>query len=190
MDVFTAMRERRSCRNFAAEAIDKETIGKLLEAATWAPSPMNSQPWEFLVITSADLRAKIKAEAESCKEWALEKSGWKWLGKYPMGFLDGVPVFIGVVANPKKSGIDQFSDEGPTDHLYACAAAIQNLNLAAQALGLGTLWFSFFRQAPMKEILDIPDEKTLLALVCVGKPAAESPAVPRKDGAEKTRWLE
>ena len=45
MELFTAMKERRSCRNFLTEPVDEALIEKVLEAATWAPSPLNTQPW-------------------------------------------------------------------------------------------------------------------------------------------------
>ena len=53
-----------------------------MEAADWAPSPLNMQPWEFIVVTNPEVKEKIYSEAERCREWALEKSGWKWLGGY------------------------------------------------------------------------------------------------------------
>ncbi len=59
MDLYTAIKERRSCRNFLPDPIDQNTIEKILEAATWAPSPLNSQPWEFLVITNNEVKEKI-----------------------------------------------------------------------------------------------------------------------------------
>lgn len=104
MDVLTAMQERRSCREFLQESVDEDLIEKILEAATLAPSPLNMQPWEFIVITSTEAKDKIFAESVRCKEWALEKSGWKWLGGYKVDFLKSAPVIIAVVGDPKKSG--------------------------------------------------------------------------------------
>ncbi len=71
MELFDAIKERRSCRAFLPEAVRDEEIVKVLEAANWAPSPLNSQPWRFLVITGADLKARIYDEAERCRKWAL-----------------------------------------------------------------------------------------------------------------------
>ena len=103
MDLFTAMKERRSCRNFLPDPIDEATIEKILESATWAPSPLNSQPWEFIVVTNKEIKEKIFSEGERCRTWALEKSGWKWLGSYPLDFLRSSPVIIAVIGDPKKS---------------------------------------------------------------------------------------
>jgi nitroreductase len=190
MDVFTAMKERRSCRNFLPEPVDRRDIEKILQAATWAPSPLNTQPWEFVVVTGRDLRKKIGAEAESCRQWAVEKSGWKWLGKYRVDFLAKAPVIIAVVGDPKKSGVDTFFEDGPLGYQHACAAAIQNMHLAAHAMGLGSLWFTLFRREALERLLGINSGKHLLGLVCIGKASSEAVATPRKSVAEKTVFKE
>jgi nitroreductase len=190
MDVFTAMKERRSCRNFSQEAVPEADIERILEAATWAPSPLNAQPWEFIAIKSQDVKEKIFAEAERCRQWALETSGWKWLGKYGVDFLNSVPVLIAVVGNPEKTGMDMFQEEGKVGYQHACAAATQNMLLAAHALGLSTLWFTLFDKKAMREILEIDPGRTPLALVCLGKAGGEIPSVPRKDWKDKTRTMD
>jgi len=189
MDLFTAMKERRSCRNFLPDQLEEATIEKILEAATWAPSPLNSQPWEFVVVTNKELKEKIFSEGERCRKWALEKSGWKWLGSYPLDFLRSAPVIIAVIGDPKKSGVDMFTEEGPMGYQAACAAAIQNMHLAAHALGLSSLWFTLFDKKTMREILGITPEKTPLALVCLGKPVSSPTPVPRKEVKEKATYI-
>ena len=189
MDIFTAIRGRRSCRNFLPEPVSQDTIEKILEAAIWAPSPLNTQPWEFIVITNEEVKKKIFSEAERCRKWALEKSGWKWLGSYQVDFVQSAPVIIVVIGDPKKTGVDMFQEEGGVGYQHACAAAIQNIHLAAHALGLSSIWFTFFDKKPMREILGIDPAKTPLALVCLGKAGGEISRTPRKDVKEKTTYL-
>lgn len=189
MDLFNVLKERRSCRNFLPEPIAETTIERLLEAATWAPSPLNSQPWEFIVITNTEVKEKIFSEGERCRKWALEKSGWKWLGTYSIDFLKSVPVMIAVIGDPKKSGVDMFSEEGPMGYQAACAAAIQNMHLAAHAMGLSSLWFTLFDKKALREILGIVPEKMPLALICIGKPESLPTPTPRKDIKEKTHYI-
>lgn len=189
MDLFAVMKERRSCRNFLPEPVDETILEKLLEAATWAPSPLNSQPWEFIVITNSEIKEKIHAEGERCRQWALEKSGWKWLGSYSLQFLKTVPVLIAVVGDPKKSGVDLFMEEGPMGYQAACAAAIQNIHLAAHSFGLSSLWFTLFDKKALREILSLPPEKVPLALICIGKPQSLPSPPPRKDLKEKVTFL-
>jgi len=189
MDIFTAIKERRSCRKFLPDPVDEEIIQKILEAAAWAPSPLNLQPWEFIVITNLDLKNKIHAEAIRCKTWALEKSGWNWIGGYKVDFLTAAPVIIAVTGDPKKSGVDMFMEGGATGYQHACAAAIQNMLLAAHSLGLGGIWFTFFDREAMGKALGIHAEKTLIALICLGSPDGEPTAMPRKDVKGKTTYL-
>jgi len=189
MDLFTAMKERRSCRNFLPEQMDEATIEKILGTPTWAPSPLNSQPWEFIVVTNKEVKERIFSEAERCRKWALEKSGWKWLGSYQFDFLRSAPVIVAVVGDPKKSGVDMFTEEGPMGYQAACAAAIQNMHLAAHALGLGSLWFTLFDKKAIREILSIAPEKTPLALICLGKPGSSPAPTPRKELKEKASYI-
>jgi nitroreductase len=189
MDIFKAIKERRSCRNFLPESINEEVIEKILEAATWAPSPLNTQPWEFVVVTNKEMKEKIFAEADRCKKWGVETSGWKWLEKYQLSFLKTAPVIVAVIGDSKKSGLDTFQEEGGVGYQHACAAAIQNMNLAAHALGLGSLWFTMFDKKPLREILNVAPDKTPLGLVCIGKPDGEFPVTPRKDFKEKTTFI-
>jgi 5,6-dimethylbenzimidazole synthase len=189
MDVFDAIKGRRSCRNFLPEQVSDENIEKILEAAVWAPSPLNVQPWEFIVVFSKEVKEKIFSEAERCRKWALETSGWKWVGKYSVDFLQSAPVIIAVVGDPKKTGLDMFLEEGGVGYQHACAAAVQNMHLAAFSLGLSTLWFTLFDKKAMREILGIDAEKTPIALVCLGKADGEPLQVPRKEVKEKTRYI-
>ena len=189
MDIFTAIKERRSCRKFLSEPIGEDTIEKILEAAIWAPSPLNLQPWEFIVVTKKDVKEKLFSEAERCRKWGLEKSGWKWLESYKVDFLQSAPVIIAVVGDPKKTGLDMFLEDGGVGYQHACAAAIQNIHLAAHALGLASLWFTLFDKAAMREILSIDPAKNPLALVCLGKAGGESLQTRRKDIKEKTTYI-
>ena len=189
MDLFDALQGRRSCRDFLKDPVDKDTIEKILAAAVTAPSPLNTQPWQFIVITDDAKKQAIHAEAERCRDWAAEKSGWKWLNKYEAGFLKEAPVLIAVVGDPQKTGVDMYQEEGGAGYQLACAAAIQNMLLAAHALGLGSLWFTFYDKDELRKILDIPENKTPVSLICIGKTDTAPAATPRKDAKEKTRYI-
>jgi long-chain acyl-CoA synthetase len=189
MHLWTVLKERRSCRNFLPEAVPAESIEKILEAATWAPSPLNAQPWEFYVVTSKTVKESIHAEAVRCRQWAVGESGWKWLKNYDMDFLLEVPLMIAVVGDPSKSGVDQFMPEGPQGYQHACAAAIQNMLLATHEMGFGSLWFTFFNKAAIAEFLDVKSYQEVIALICIGKAKSDIPPVPRKDVKAKTHFI-
>jgi 5,6-dimethylbenzimidazole synthase len=189
VDIFTAIKERRSCRKFHPEAIGDADIEKILEAGNWAPSSANQQPWEFVVIMNPGIQERIFSESEICKQKLFERSGWKWLEKFPIDFVKEAPVVIAVVGDPTKSGADMFLDEGTgRGYLQGCSAAIQNMMLAAHALGLGSLWFTLFEAAAVRQILSLDAGKDPVALLCIGKPATTA-GTKRKDVHEKTTYL-
>lgn len=189
MDLFTAIENRRSCRQFLPDAVSAADLERILTAAAWAPSPLNSQPWQFVVVTDDKKKQEIFDEAQRCRQWAMEQSGWKWLGSYSVDFLHQAPAIIAVVGDPKKTGMDMFQEEGTVGYQLACAAAIQNMLLAAHALDLGSLWFTLFDKAEMRKILDIPEDRTPISLVCIGRTADTPRPVPRKEAAAKTTYI-
>ena len=170
MDLITAIKERRSCRAYLPDPIDEATIEQVLEAAIYAPSPANLQPWEFVVITGQEIKEKIYTSSGELKQAWFEKSGWNWVNKYSIDFLKDVPAMVCVIGDPKKSGLDVFSPQGPEAYQHACAAAIQNMMLMAHSLGLGTLWFTLFNKDVVREILGVDGEKMPLALICMANP--------------------
>jgi nitroreductase len=189
MDVFTAIKERRSCRKFQPEPISDADIDKILEAGNWAPSPANQQPWEFVVITNGAVKEKLFSESEVCKKKLFERSGWKWLEKFPIDFVKESPVIIALIGDPKKSGADLFLDEGTgRGYIEGCSAAAQNMMLAAHALGLGSLWFTLFEAQAVRQVLGLDAGKDPIALLCVGKPVPGGGA-KRRDFREKTTYL-
>lgn len=189
MDVFTAISGRRSCRKFQPLAVSDADMEKILDAGNWAPSPANRQPWEFVVITNDGIKERIFADCEACKKKLFERSGWKWLEKFPIEFVKEVPVIIAVIGDPKKSGADMFLDEGTgRGYLQSCSAAVQNMMLAAHALGLGSLWFTLFEAGSVRQILGLDPGKDPIALLCIGKPVSGT-TTQRKDFREKTTYL-
>jgi 5,6-dimethylbenzimidazole synthase len=189
MDIFTAIKERRSCRNFLPDPVSDEMIEKILEAAVWAPSAANNQPWEFIVVTNKDIKKDICSDSEKCRKYLYEKSGWKWVDRYKLGFLEEAPVIIAVIGDPQKTGADMFLEGGGLAYQHGCAAAIQNMLLAAHALGLGTLWFTLFDKGTIRKTLNLGPGKDPLALICLGKTAAASHPTPRTGIKEKMAYL-
>jgi nitroreductase len=189
MDIFTTIRERRSCRIFLPDPIGDDVIERILEAAVWAPSAANNQPWEFIVITNKSVKKEISSESEKCRKILFEKSGWKWVDRYRISFLEEAPVIITVVGDPRKTGADMFLEGGGLAYRDGCAAAIQNLLLAAHTLELGTLWFTLFDKEAIRRILKLDKVKEPLALICLGKAGATPAPPPREVVAEKTVYL-
>jgi len=189
MELWDAIRNRRSCRQFSPQRIKEEDLRKIIEAGAWAPSPANNQPWEFVILTDREAKNRLHTACLKSKEEAFQKSGWRWLGKYEIDFLLQVPMIIAVVGDPAKTGVDQFIAEARDGYKYACAAAIQNMLLMAHSVGLAGLWYTLFDQKAIKALLTVPDDRTVCALVCLGKPAGEPLQTPRKPVDELIRRI-
>ncbi|MBS7615708.1 nitroreductase family protein [Candidatus Bathyarchaeota archaeon] len=157
MEVLEAIKGRRSIRAFKSLDVSQETVEKLIDAARWAPSAGNLQPWEFVIVRNPEIKRKL-AEA------ALGQS-----------FVEEAPVVIVVCADEERSA-GGYGARGRTLYcIQDTAAAIQNIHLAAYALGLGTCWVGAFREDEAKEILKVPKGVRPVAIIPVGY-AAESPS--------------
>lgn len=151
-----AIRTRRSIRKYdQSRDVETEKLAKCLEAARWAPSASNRQPWHFTVV-----RNKEKREALA--------------RLHPHGkFMAESPVVLVVLGDPQKHTKYFRSDP---------AIATQNFLLAAHAQGLGTCWMGVI-DAPfeeeMKQLLGVPESLRIICTVSVGYPA-EKPEKARQ----------
>jgi nitroreductase len=153
LDLFEAIRLRRSTRAFTDEEVSDEEVNRLLEAARWAPSAGNIQPWSYVVVRKAETKKRL-AEA------ALDQF-----------FIKEAPVVIVVCADENRSG-QGYGRRGV--FLYCiqdAAAATENILLAACALGLGTCWVGAFREDEVRVILSVPRGLRPVAIVPIGHPA-------------------
>lgn len=166
MDVFEAIRARRSVRRYLSDPVPDEVLEELLSAAILAPSAGNAQPWRFIVVRDLKLREDLVAAA------------------YGQSFLAEAPVVIVVCADLERAR-RAYHQRGETLYcLQDTAAAIQNLLLAATAKGLGTCWVGAFDEGKVAELLGLPRGLRPVALVPVGKPAETPPARPRRPLSE------
>lgn len=190
MDVLEAIKGRRSCRSFETRQVEREKVLKMLEAATYAPSPVNKQPWEFIVVTNPAYNRQLWEIADKTKEKLALKSGWKWLPTFNVEFVTQAPVLIVVVGDTQRNGAEQFLDTPSQGYLQACCAAIQNMMLVAYAQGLQTLWFSLYEKNDARELFKIAEDKDPIAVICVGYPEYVGAAPPRKPLETKVRYIE
>lgn len=190
MDLWEALRARASCRKYRDTPVEEEKLQRVLEAANLAPSPMNRQPWEFFVVRSKEVKQKIFDSATEAKSYLFETSGWKWLGKYSVDFLLEAPVLVAVVGDPAKTGADRFIAGRGESYEHACAAAVQNMLLAATDLGLGSLWFSLFDRAALQPLIGAGPEKNLLAVICLGYSDGPVSQAPKKGLDDRVTYID
>jgi len=190
MDVFSAIFGRRSCRSFSNRPVEREKVMKMLEAACFAPSPANKQPWEFIVVSNPRYNEQLKAKVDAVLPKLAARSGWQWIPNYKADFLLNVPTLIVVVGDPSRNGAEQFLDEPAPGYLEACAAAVQNMMLAAHAQGLGSLWFTLFEKSDVRALFNIAANKDPLGVICVGYPEKIGQPPPRKPLESKVTFIE
>ncbi|UCG08681.1 MAG: nitroreductase family protein [Desulfobacterales bacterium] len=180
MEFRELVKARRSCRAFESSQIPENQIAAILEAGQWAPSPLNLQPWEYIIITDKEVQIQIIKAAEEAKQSVIDSDGPGWVSKYSMEFLAGAPVYLVVAFDPSKGGLGTFFNQ-PHGALQAVSACVQNMMLAAADLGLGSLWFTFFAPQKVKSILNIPENLEIAGCIPLGKPSEEIKAPPRKE---------
>jgi len=154
MDVLEAIRTRRSIRRFTEQPLEKAVLTQLLEAARWAPSGGNQQPWRFVVVTQPMLRELIR--------------------KVSPGAMFQASAYIVICFRPEQRAAKTWAE---TACMCECYIPAQNIALAAHAIGLGSCIIRSFSQAALREILGIVREVIPVLLVALGYPA-EMPKVP------------
>ncbi|MEU9238199.1 nicotinate-nucleotide--dimethylbenzimidazole phosphoribosyltransferase [Streptomyces sp. NPDC048385] len=171
--VLKVMRERRDIRNgFRSDPIPHEVLLRVLEAAHTAPSVGHSQPWDFVVIRSADTRRTMHELAMRQREAyakSLPKGRAKQFKELKIEAILDTPVNIVVTADPTRGGRHTLGRHTqPQMAPYSAALAVENLWLAARAEGLGVGWVSFFDEREMVRTLGLPEHLEVIAYLCVG----------------------
>ncbi len=179
MEFKELVKARRSCRSFETTAVSDDQLNAILDAGQWAPSPLNLQPWEFVVVTDPEIKAAIKSIAEEARQGVVDQGGPGWAAKYPMDFITEAPLLVAVLFNPSKGGLGSFFGQ-ENGALSAACACIQNMMLAASDLGFESLWFTFFDPEKVRSILDVPEKLDVAGVLPIGKPKGQMDAPPRK----------
>lgn len=191
------IQRRRSIRRYTAQPIDPALLTELLEAASWAPSAHNRQPWRFCVVTSAAAKAQLSAAM-----------GEQW--RADLGADNAAPDFIErrvaisharitgaaalVVASLTMIDMDRYPDPVRARAEWAMtvqsvALACQNLLLAAEAHGIGACWMCapLFVPELVRTVLALPEDWEPQALITLGYPA-ESKEKDRAPLASRVVW--
>ena len=160
---------RKSVRNYVETTVSPETLEFLVKAGMAAPSAVDRRPWEFIIINDKGVVKKLNDALPSAK--MAEKAGYA----------------IVVAGNIEK----QAGDKDSTFWIMDCSAAVQNILLAAESIGLGAVWTAVYPSAervrPVVEILGLPANIVPLAFIPVGKPAGTDKPKDKFD-KERIHW--
>jgi nitroreductase len=165
-DVHALFRYQRAIRNFTAEEVPDELVDRVLTAAIHGPSGSNTQPWHFIVIRDQAVKQAISDVYEEARAEASRDRPRAAAWRPP---LSAAPVLIVACVNTPTSGQAGFQTGAS---IYP---NVQNLMLAARALGLGTVLTTLHRRrkARIHEILGIPDHVESAAIIPLGWPDRE-----------------
>lgn len=161
MDVLEAIYGRRSVRRYTDEPVTREEVLEIIRAGSWAPSGLNNQPWRFAVVRDGEMRKALAG-----------------LTKY-RHIVAGAPVSIAVFC-------DRAAMYNDTKDHQSVGACLQNMLLAAHALGLGAVWLGEILKSAdqVRQLLELPKEMELMAVVALGRPAEPHQQGDRKDLGE------
>lgn len=197
IDFWALIRGRRSIRRYQDRPIAPAVLERLLEAATWAPSAHNRQPWRFCVVTSTDTKRALS-----------QRMGEQWRSDLSTDGADAALVerrvaisqarMMGagalIMASVSMEEMDRYPDERRnqaewTMAVQSVALACQNLLLAAHYDGLGACWMCapLFVPDLVREVLRLPDSWIPQALITVGYPAEEK-SKERVPISERVLW--
>jgi nitroreductase len=190
MDVFRAIETRQSIGRVKQDPVPRELVERILESAVHAPNHRLTEPWRFHVFTGkgrgelarvraeiARLQAKAEGESEEMAAGRISRERKK---------VFRAPVVIAVIS---KSGRDETET---LENYAACAAAVQNMQLTAHALGLATMWRTgtVVYHDRMREFFGLEEGDTMVAHLYVGYPDMGARPRRREAAREKTTWHE
>jgi coenzyme F420-0:L-glutamate ligase / coenzyme F420-1:gamma-L-glutamate ligase len=190
MNAFDPIHTRRSIRRYTDQPVPPDLIDRLLEAATWAPSSHNRQPWRFAVVTTSSVKARLadrmgerlKADRSRAADRVQQIDRDMARSRER---ITSAPVAIIVCLS--------ITNDDQHERLMAiqsAAASIQNLLLAAHEIGLGACWMAapLFCPDVVREVLHLPDDWEAQALITIGYPANAGKPRDRVDFREITIW--
>ena len=193
------LRSRRSIRRYLTDPVTDDILHKLLEAATWAPSAHNKQPWRFVVLqddfqkenlaNAMGTRLRFDRTNDGDDSEIIERDVAK-----SIKLIIGSPIVIVVCLS--MSDMDVYVDEHRSDAellmaVQSTAMATQNLLLAAHAMGLGACWrcAPLFCTDTVIDALKLPSNWHPQALVTLGYPGEDGKTPSRLSLSEVTKWL-
>ncbi len=179
---------RRDVRRFRRDPLPNGTLEALIELGCLAPSVGLSQPWRFVIVEDATIRAAIRQNFETCNAQALAAQSGDRAGLYAqlkLAGLDEAPCHLAVFADRATTqghGLGRHTMPEMID--YSAVTAVHTIWLAARAQGIGMGWVSILDAKTVAVLLDVPAEWKFIGYFCLGYPQADD-TVPE---LEQSGW--
>ena len=169
---------RRSIRKYTDKKVEQEKLMQILESARLAPSGSNTQPWNFIIIESSEMKEKI-VTVDHNQQWMMT-----------------APVFVAVVADVRcrlESSKDVYLDEDSSlpelkQIIRDTAAAIENMLLEAVSLGLSACWTGWYDQKDIRPVLNVPNDKFVCGVITIGYGDESPEQRPRRKLEDMIRY--
>lgn len=164
MDLYEAIKLRKSVRKYKRDPVPEESLKKILNAARMAPTAENFQPWKIIVVTDEDIKRKLVPACNNQR------------------FVAEAPIVLVACGLPDEAYpiMGGFMNSYPVD----VAIVLDHLMLAATSEGLGTCWIGSFKEEKVAETVGVPQEAKVVALTPLGYPAEEMERTDRKNLTE------
>jgi nitroreductase len=158
MELLEGLYSRRSVRSFTAEPVADEQVMEIIRAGSWAPSGLNNQPWRFVIVRGREKRLELAK-----------------LTRYRR-VIEDAPLAIAVFC-------DRTAMYNDTKDHQSMGACLQNMLLAAHGLGLGAVWLGEILKSSseVRDLLQLPVQMELMAVVAVGHPGERKQSSSRKE---------
>lgn len=169
MDAISCIKERRSIRKFTTEPVAHDLLAQIVETASYAPSWKHTQIARYVAV-EGELKDRIASE---CTE------SWPNNGK----IIAAAPMLIAVTVIKNRSGFERDGSYSTNRkdgwQMFDAGIAAQTFCLAAHEKGIGSVILGIFDEAKAASILDVPEDRDLIALIPIGYPD-ETPAAPKR----------
>jgi nitroreductase len=166
LELFEAIKNRRSIRQFTNQTVPEEMVNQLVEAARMTPTAGNAQSYRLVIVQQAEQKQRLSNAAYGQKQ------------------LQTASIVFVVCADLKRAQ-EAYGDRGRSLYCIQDTAAVtQNILLAAYGLGLGTCWIGAFKEDEVKKVVNAPEDMRPVAMIPVGYPAESPASRPRRAVSE------
>jgi len=185
MELFEAIKTRYSAKTVKTDAVPREVIEKILDAANHAPNHYKVRPWRFFVLTgnARNKLGEVMAASQNDRMPDLPQEALDKTRALPLRAPVVIAVGVDKPAEPKVLDLENYA---------AVSAACQNMLLAAHALGLGAIWRTgeWARDAKVKQFFGLAEDQHIAGFIYVGYPDVIGEPLPRPSFEDRTAWME